>query len=43
MRYRAQMRSQNLFNKSHSVSHNIITGEARYNPVPLPPAPALPQ
>uniref|UniRef100_A0A383V3U0 Uncharacterized protein n=1 Tax=Tetradesmus obliquus TaxID=3088 RepID=A0A383V3U0_TETOB len=43
VRYRAQMRSQNLFNKSHSVSHNIITGEARYNPMPLPPAPAPPQ
>ncbi|KAF6257144.1 flagellar associated protein [Scenedesmus sp. NREL 46B-D3] len=41
VRYRAQMRSQNLFNKSHSVSHNIITGEARHNPVPMPPAPAL--
>jgi hypothetical protein len=41
--YRAQMRSQNLFNKSHSMSHNIITGEARHNPVPMPPAPAPPR
>jgi hypothetical protein len=43
VRYRVQMRSQNLFNKSHSVSHNIITGEARHNPVPMPPAPAPPR
>jgi hypothetical protein len=36
-RYRAVMRSQNLFNKSHSVSHNIITGEPRRAPpVALP-------
>eukprot|EP00775_Hariotina_reticulata_P008950 gene8950-9126_t len=42
-RYRAVLRSQNLFNKSHSVPHNIITGEARHNPVGLPPAPAPPQ
>jgi len=41
-RYRAVLRSQNLFNKSHSVPHNIITGEARHNPVGLPPAPAPP-
>ena len=42
-RYRATLRSQNLFNKNHSVTHNIITGEARPNPVPLPPAPLPPQ
>ncbi|KAF8059971.1 RE1 [Scenedesmus sp. PABB004] len=41
-RYRAELRSQNLFNKSHSVPHNIITGEARSNPVRLPAAPAPP-
>lgn len=38
-RYRACLRSQNLFNKSHSVSHNIITGQARHNTLTLPPAP----
>lgn len=37
--YRAMLRSQNLFNKSHSVSHNIITGEPRHNVVSVPPAP----
>jgi hypothetical protein len=42
-RYRAVLRSQNLFNKNHSVTHNIITGEARPNPVPVPPAPSPPQ
>ena len=42
-RYRAVLRSQNLFNKNHSVTHNIITGEARPNPVPVPPAPHAPQ
>lgn len=25
------LRSQNLFNKSHSVSHDIITGQPRHN------------
>jgi hypothetical protein len=38
-RYRAMLRSQNLFNKSHSVSHNIITGEPRHNVVSMTPAP----
>lgn len=41
-RYRAVLRSQNLFNKSHSVPHNIITGELRHNLVELPSAPAPP-
>ncbi|KAI8476204.1 MAG: flagellar associated protein [Monoraphidium minutum] len=41
-RYRAVLRSQNLHNKNHSVSHNIITGEARHNPVLVPPAPMRP-
>lgn len=38
-RYRAVMRSQNLFNKSHSVSHNIITGEPRRAPPVVLPEP----
>jgi hypothetical protein len=33
------LRSQNLFNKSHSTEHNIITGQPRANMVTLPPAP----
>eukprot|EP00879_Flechtneria_rotunda_P021733 GHRR01022917.1.p1 GENE.GHRR01022917.1~~GHRR01022917.1.p1 ORF type:complete len:121 (+),score=55.36 GHRR01022917.1:542-904(+) len=40
-RYRAVLRQQNLFSKSHSVPHNIITGEVRQNPVGLPPAPHM--
>lgn len=42
-RYRSMLRSQNLFNKNHSVPHNIITGEVRQLPGHLPPAPLPPQ
>lgn len=43
-RYRSMLRSQNLFNKNHSVPHNIITGEVRHCPETLvPPAPLPPQ
>lgn len=43
-RYRSMLRSQNLFNKNHSVPHNIITGEVRHCPTTLvPPAPIPPQ
>jgi hypothetical protein len=41
-RYRAVLRSQNLFNRGHSVAHNIITGAPRANPVGLPHAPVPP-
>ena len=41
-RYRAVLRAQNLFTKGHSVSHNIITGESRANPVFIPSAPLAP-
>jgi hypothetical protein len=42
-RYRAVLRSQNLFNKSHSTAHNIITGQPRHNTVAVPPAPTRAQ
>jgi len=42
-RYRSVLRSQFLFNKNHSVTHNIITGEARHNTAIVPPAPLPPQ
>jgi hypothetical protein len=34
-RFRATMRTQLLHDKSHSVPHNIITGEARQSPAQL--------
>lgn len=42
IRYRAILRAQNLFEKNHSVPHNLITGEIRHNPVNVPPAPVAP-
>lgn len=41
-RYRSMLRSQNLFNKNHSVPHNIITGEVRHCPGTLLPAAPVP-
>ena len=41
-RYRSMLRSHNLFTKNHSVPHNIINGEMRHCPGPLPPAPLPP-
>jgi hypothetical protein len=41
-RYRSVLRSQFLFGKNHSVSHNIITGEARSVPGQVPAAPSRP-
>ncbi|GBF98992.1 hypothetical protein Rsub_11796 [Raphidocelis subcapitata] len=42
-RYRSTLRSQFLFNKHHSVPHNILTGEVRPNPAAVPPAPQPPE
>lgn len=40
-RYRAVLRSQNLFDRSHSTQHDIITGQPRHNAVAIPPPPAF--
>lgn len=41
-RYRAMLRTQNLYEKGHSVPHNIITGERQASPVRLPAPPQRP-
>lgn len=40
--YKAQMRAHTLYTKGHSVSHNIITGEMRQVPIPMPQRPVAP-
>jgi hypothetical protein len=41
VQYKAALRAANLYSKSNSVSHNIITGEPKQR-LTLPPQPTPP-
>lgn len=42
LKYKGQMRAIELYGRSHSVPHNIITGEPLQLPVPQPARPVAP-